>query len=54
MRGRTYEIIPSTGKINTDLIYRLGAIASIKESMESLYEKVSEKYYKEELYGHEV
>lgn len=29
-------------------------IANIEESMESLYEKVSEKYYKEELYGHEV
>lgn len=29
-------------------------IENIEESMESLYEKVSEKYYKEELYGHEV
>ena len=54
MRGRTYEIVSSTGKINTDLIYRLGAIASIKDRMACLYEKVSEKYYKEELYGHEV
>lgn len=29
-------------------------ISNIVESMESLYEKLSETYYKEELYGHEI